>query len=128
LERLRLKVQEPLAASQHSGSDAASGHIEATRTQAECRAVPLRPGDCVAIGARRLHVLPTPLSSFVLHAADESGARQLQQDPVLATLVARMKTRVATQLPGGDAPQGVAVTRSGDAQRAIQLLRGGANE
>src|SRR5690606_24008327 len=42
--------------------------------------------------------------------------------------VARMKTRVVTQLSGGDAPQGVAVTSSGDAQRAIQLLRGGANE
>jgi sulfate transport system ATP-binding protein len=126
LERLRLRLDEPRAAIQHGGAEA-TGRIDATRTQSECRALPLSPGDAVAIGARRLHVLPTPLSSFEVHAADEAAARQLQQDPVLSTLVARMKTRVAWQ-PPGSAPQGVVVADAADAARAIELLRAGANE
>jgi sulfate transport system ATP-binding protein len=128
LERLRLKLQEPLASIQHGSGDGANGRLDATRTQSETRNVPLRPGDVVALGARRLHVLPTPLSSFVVHAPDEAAATRLQQDPVLATLVARMKTRVATLQPGDEAPSGVAVTSAGDPLDAIELLRAGANE
>jgi sulfate transport system ATP-binding protein len=128
LERLRLKLQEPLASIQHGSGDGASGRIDATRTQSECRAVPLKPGDHVSIGARRLHVLPTPLSSFVLQAPDEATALRLQQDPVLTTLVTRMKTRVSPQPVGDEASQGVAVTSADDPLRAIALLRGGANE
>ncbi len=128
LERLRLTVQAPLAAIQHGGGDHASGCIEVTRTQSDCRAVPLRPGDRVAIGARRVHVLPTPLSSFVVHARDDAAARTLQQDPVLATLAARMKTRVATHAGGADAPAGVAVVDATEGARALALLRADANE
>src|SRR5690606_30731804 len=69
LERLRLKLLDPYI-SLHGNGDGASGRIDATRTQSETRAVPLKPGDQVFLGARRLHVLPTPLSSFVLHAPD----------------------------------------------------------
>jgi len=127
LERLRLKLLDPFV-SLHGNGDGASGRIDATRTQSETRAVPLKPGDQVFLGARRLHVLPTPLSSFVLHAPDEATAQRLQDDPVLSTLVARMKTRVATQLGNDDAPQGVAVTGAQDPLTAINLLRAGANE
>ena len=52
-------------------SAAALARIEATRTQPEQRALPLLVGDAVVLGARRLHVLPTPLSSFVACATDE---------------------------------------------------------
>lgn len=128
LERLRLKLLEPLAAIQHGSGDAATGHIEATRTQAECRALPLQPGDTVALGARRLHMLPTPLSSFVLHAPDTGTQRQLQEDPVLTTLATRMKTRVAVHRTDTGAAQGVAVTSAADPPQAIALLRAGANE
>ncbi len=127
LERLRLKLLDPYI-SLHGNGDGASGRIDATRTQSETRAVPLKPGDQVFLGARRLHVLPTPLSSFVLHAPDEATAQRLQSDPILSTLVTRMKTRVATQLADGDAPQGVAVTVGQDPLSAINLLRAGANE
>jgi sulfate transport system ATP-binding protein len=128
LERLRLKLTEPLAAIQHGNGEGASGRIDVTRTQSECRGLPLRPGDAVSLGARRLHVLPTPLSSFVLHAPDEETVLRLQQDPVLTTLVTRMKTRVSRQLVDEDAVQGVAVTAAADPLRAIALLRAGANE
>jgi sulfate transport system ATP-binding protein len=127
LERVRLKLLEPLAAIQHGGEEA-SGRIDATRTQSECRGLPLQPGDRVAIGARRLHVLPTPLSSFVLLAQDDSGAQRLQSDPLLTTLATRMKTRVLTHRGGGEVPQGVAVTSASDPATAIALLRAEANE
>ncbi len=134
LERLRLRLLDNLAAIQH-GADPAEARIEATRTQPEQRALPLRPGDTVVLGARRLHVLPTPLSSFVVHADDDDTARALHADPVLATLAARMKTRVATRAGGDEtAPQsaapGVAVLATGaDAPARVgQLLRAGANE
>jgi sulfate transport system ATP-binding protein len=127
LERLRLKLLDPCI-SLHGNGEAAGGRIDATRTQSETRAVPLKPGDQVWLGARRLHVLPTPLSSFVLHAPDAAAAQRLQDDPVLNTLAARMKTRVVTQLTGDAAPQGVAVTDARDPLRAIELLRAGANE
>jgi sulfate/thiosulfate transport system ATP-binding protein len=132
LERLRLRLQDNLAAIQH-GADPAEARIEATRTQPEQRALPLRAGDTVVLGARRLHVLPTPLSSFVVHA-DGEAARALQNDPVLATLATRMKTRVAEHTCVGDtgphATPGVAVIATGaDAPARIgKLLHAGANE
>ena len=133
IERLRLRLQDNLAAIQH-GTDPTGTRIEATRTQPEQRALPLRAGDTVVIGARRLHVLPTPLSSFVVHADNDAGAQVLHADPLLATLAARMKTRVATCTTCDAAEQaatrGVAVLAAGpDAPaRASQRLSDGANE
>jgi hypothetical protein len=128
LERVRLKLLEPLTLIQHD-TGVATGRIEAARTQADCRALALAPGDMVAIGARRLHLLPTPLSSFVLHADDAAKETQLLQDPVLATLASRMKTRVSSASAcRNDSPGGVAVTAAGDLLRAVELLRAGANE
>ncbi len=135
LERLRLRLLDNLATIQH-GTDPTEARIEATRTQPEQRAMPLRPGDTVVLGARRLHVLPTPLSSFVVHADDDEAARTLQMDPVLATLAARMKTRVATRTGKNEPVQqtaspGVAVLAAAGADtpaRVGQRLRAGANE
>jgi sulfate/thiosulfate transport system ATP-binding protein len=132
LERLRLRLLDNLAAIQH-GADPSTARIEATRTQPEQRALPLQIGDNVLLGARRLHVLPTPLSSFVVHAEDDATARALHADPVLATLAARMKTRVATRAGGIDTRSpaaGVAVLATGAdaATLAGGHLRAGANE
>ena len=44
---------------------------EVTRTQHEQRASQVQPGQQVAIGVRRVHVLPTPLSSFTACAPSE---------------------------------------------------------
>ncbi|HMA10776.1 MAG TPA: hypothetical protein VKO83_02735, partial [Steroidobacteraceae bacterium] len=133
LERLRLTLLDNHHAVQTTGNGH-EGRIEATRTQPERRALPLAVGAVVALGARRMHVLPTPLSSFRVRAADEAAALALAQAPLLETLAGRMKTRVATcaQAPDGapDARPGVAVIEGSDgaASRATQLLRAGANE
>ncbi|MFO1503697.1 MAG: ABC transporter ATP-binding protein [Steroidobacteraceae bacterium] len=131
LERLRLTLLDNQHAVQTTGNGG-EGRIEATRLQSERRAMPLAVGAVVAVGARRMHVLPTPLSSFSIHAADEPAAQALAQAPLLETLATRMKTRVATCATDGapNARPGVAVIEgSGDAAaRAVQLLRSGANE
>ncbi|MBK6673254.1 MAG: ABC transporter ATP-binding protein [Proteobacteria bacterium] len=133
LERLRLKLLDNQHAVQTTGNGA-EGRIEATRLQSERRAMPLAVGAVVALGARRMHVLPTPLSSFSIHAADEAAAQLLAQAPLLETLAGRMKTRVATCADASDgapnARPGVAVIEGSDgaALRAVQLLRAGANE
>ena len=133
LERLRLKLLDNQNALQNTGGNA-EARMEVTRAQPERRALPLTVGDTVVLGARRLHVLPTPLSSFAIHCSDTDAAQGLAQGPLLSTLAARMKTRVATcaDLPGeaeGIAP-GVAViaAAAASADRTAQLLRAGANE
>jgi sulfate transport system ATP-binding protein len=133
LERLRLKLLDNQHALQNIGGNS-EARMEVTRAQPERRALPLSVGDTVVLGARRLHVLPTPLSSFAIHCTDSDAAQGLAQAPLLSTLAARMKTRVATcaDLPGaaeGITP-GVAVIAgaAASADRTAQLLRAGANE
>jgi hypothetical protein len=55
------------------------------------------PGQSVAIGVRRIHVLPTPLSSFTAYAATLEQATELSLHPLLAELASRMRTRVSTR-------------------------------
>jgi sulfate/thiosulfate transport system ATP-binding protein len=96
LERLRVQVA--------GGCDVTDSHqtglaiLDVTRTQYEQRLLQLVPGQVVAIGVRRIHVLPTPLSSFTVYATDESAVDVLRQHPLLDELATRMKTRVATRV------------------------------
>jgi sulfate transport system ATP-binding protein len=127
LERLRLKLLDNQLALQNTSGNG-EARIEVTRAQPERRALPLAIGDTVTLGARRLHVLPTPLSSFAIYATDPV-AQTLADAPLLSTLSARMKTRVATCTDAAITP-GVAVIAADTtaSQRAAQLLRAGANE
>ena len=50
------------------------------------------------IGVRRIHVLPTPLSSYTACAMDQTAADRLAQHPFLVELATRMKTRIATRV------------------------------
>ncbi len=96
LERLRVRLlDEPSAAQLLGSGNAADGRVEVTRTQPERRELPLRAGTQVALGARRLHVLPTPISSFLACAPTEGEAEELAREPLLEGLSTRMKTRVS---------------------------------
>jgi ABC-type Fe3+/spermidine/putrescine transport system ATPase subunit len=68
--------------------------VDALRSAAEQEATPLRPGDAVTLGLRRLHALPTPISSFHLMGADAATAASLEAAPLLAQLVRSMQARV----------------------------------
>src|SRR3984957_11415099 len=99
LERLRLRLEDgaltPLLAYRDGEANAA---LLVTRTQHEQRGYEVRPGQTVAVGVRRVHVLPTPLSSFTACAASAREAEILSRQPLLAELAARMKTRIATRV------------------------------
>ena len=100
LEKLRVRLdaaaQTPLLA--HSDADGAAVELlQVTRTQHEQRGFAVAPGQNVAVGVRRVHVLPTPLSSFTACAASAQLAQELSHEPLLAELAARMKTRITTR-------------------------------
>ena len=136
LERLRVRM---VPENSEGGTDEAEATtwIEVTRTQPEQRAFPLSPGQMVAVGTRRIHVLPTPLSSFTVCADSRERADRLIANPWLTELAARMQTRLAALVepaPAGpsteapvEAPPGVAVVAAGPGspERVRDLLRRG---
>ena len=100
LERLRVRLGNGSAGAHIVRSDNGSEepYLEVTRTQHEQRVFPLIPGQPVVLGVRRLHVLPTPLSSFIACAPTEALAETLSREPLLAELAMRMKTRIAVRV------------------------------
>jgi len=136
LERLRVRLTDEPSAAQLLGSGAAGdARVEVTRTQPDRRALPLHQGAEVALGARRLHVLPTPLSSFLACGTTDTEAARLAREPLLETLSTRMKTRVGLRAIDGlaESPEpfaGVAAIAAGtEAGTTVEwLLRHGAGE
>jgi sulfate transport system ATP-binding protein len=141
-ERLRVRLTDgtgaPLLASDEGEL---STTLQVTRTRHAQRGFELRTGQTVAIGVRRLHVLPTPLSSFTACAATAALAESLGRQPLLAELAARMKTRIGVRVeprlgvpdapceaPEGFAGATVLAAQPDCAQRAEWLLRRGAQE
>ncbi|HVY81528.1 MAG TPA: ABC transporter ATP-binding protein [Steroidobacteraceae bacterium] len=99
LERLRVRLTKGAEEVQLARVNGEEGHfLEVTRTQPEQRAFQVRPGQNVVIGVRRVHVLPTPLSSFTACAPSESEVARLRAQPLLVELATRMKTRVAARV------------------------------
>jgi sulfate transport system ATP-binding protein len=100
LERMRVRLGDGVASAHVVRADdgADGAYLEVTRTQHEQRVFPVAPGQQVAIGVRRLHVLPTPLSSFTVCAATEAQAQALSRQRLLVELATRMKTRVALRV------------------------------
>lgn len=99
LERIRIRIEDnPEAAPLSNGNGAVGAFLEVTRTQHEQRAFAIHAGQHVAIGVRRVHVLPTPLSSFTACATSDAIAESLVQQPLLAELASRMKTRISTRV------------------------------
>jgi sulfate transport system ATP-binding protein len=132
VERLRVRMSGdgpvPVAPGREGQADAGS-LLEVSRTLPEQREFPVSAGQRVAVGARRVHVLPTPISSFTAVGENEPAARILHDSPLLSTLGTRMATRVATRIGRGDrAPPGMpaVATGPGGAQAAEWLLRHGA--
>jgi sulfate transport system ATP-binding protein len=141
LERLRVRLVDGAQAALIAyGDGEANAALQVTRSQHEQRDFEVRRGQRVAVGVRRVHVLPTPLSSFTACAASDALAEALSHEPLLAELAARMKTRIALrpepQLGVADAACAsaeafvgttVIAGRAADsAQRAEWLLRHGA--
>jgi sulfate transport system ATP-binding protein len=100
LERLRVRINhrsEEAQLATHS-NPGAGAFLEVTRTQHEHRGTPVKPGQAVVIGVRRVHLLPTPLSSFTACGPSGPDAERLSRQPFLVELATRMRTRVATRI------------------------------
>jgi sulfate transport system ATP-binding protein len=141
LERLRVRLDETVHAPLLAASDSGVTALQVTRTRQPQRGFEIRQGQTVAVGLRRVHVLPTPLSSFTACAQTALRADALSRQPLLAELVTRMKTRVAVRIEPGlglagepRATQGeffgtTVIAAEGDnAQRAEWLLRRGVKD
>ena len=99
MERMRVRLDgdaESLSLAYTNGDG--RPYLEVTRTQHEQRAFQVSRGQTVEIGVRRVHVLPTPLSSFTVCSTNESLAAALTQQPLLVELATRMKTRISTRV------------------------------
>ena len=72
--------------------------LDVTRTQHEQRGLPVVIGQSVAIGVRRIHVLPTPLSSYTACAADPRPRSDSRSIRSWSSSRDRMKTRIATRI------------------------------
>ena len=133
VERLRVRMagDGPVPVAPGREGSAESGSLlEVSRTLPEQREFPVAVGRRVAVGARRVHVLPTPISSFTAVADTEAAAQALRDSPLLATLGSRMHTRVATRVGQGErAPPGMPAVATGPGAAAAaewQLAHGAA--
>jgi sulfate transport system ATP-binding protein len=90
IERLRLDVAATpsLASAQRPG--AATFSMDASRTAREVEALPLAVGQRVFVGFKRMHTLPTPLSSLRLVGDSTRTAEQLAATPLVRELAERM--------------------------------------
>ena len=96
LERLRIRLTKGSDEVQLARVNNGDGSfLEVTRTQPEQRAFAVKVGQDVSIGVRRVHVLPTPLSSFTACAASQAEVDSLSRHPLLFELATRMSTRVS---------------------------------
>jgi len=141
LERMRIRMDDAEAAPLSNSNGSGIPLLEVTRTQHEQRAFQVSPGQPVAIGVRRIHILPTPLSSFTACAPTELQAATLSQHPLLVELATRMKTRISTRVEpqlgvsgagsegdGAFAGTTVIAAEADVAQRTEWLLENGADE
>jgi len=157
VERLRVRMTDggsvatAAPASAQTSAQEPGTLLEVTRTLPEKRVLPVALGQRVAVGARRVHVLPTPVSSFCVVGGTDAECARLADHPLLQLLATRMQTRVRHRLvpdfgreamdrgaagnpqakddaPAGPvAPPGVAIVESGlhGPERVEWLLRNG---
>ena len=121
--RVRMPMEGPVPATpDREGADGSGWLLDASRTFPEQRANPLSIGQRVTVSARRIHSLPTPISSFTVIAREITAAHALRDTPLLATLARRMQTRITTLTTrSSSAPAGMPVLAAGPGASATAL-------
>jgi len=121
--RVRMPLDGPLPATpDREGADGDGWLLDASRSLPEQRANPLHVGQHVTVSARRIQMLPTPVSSFTVVAREPVAAAALRETPFLATLATRMQTRITTNVKrSGSAPPGMPVLAAGPGASAAAL-------
>ena len=121
--RVRMSMEGPVPATpDREGADGSGWLLDASRSFPEQRANPLSAGQRVIVSARRIHLLPTPISSFTVMARDAVMAMTLRDMPLLSTLATRMQTRIATRIyRTASAPPGLPVLSAGPGSLATAI-------
>jgi len=83
---------QPATGNGHDGG--ATMTVDALRSAVEQSTLPLAVGAGVSLGVRRMHALPTPISSFHVMARDRAESDALAGSALLAQLVRSMQARV----------------------------------
>jgi len=103
LERVRVQLVREAAVVSAVAREPASGaadsepepvFVDVTRTNSDQGQLPLLLGKRVALGIRRFHLLPTPISSFRILDADGDGAARLRSSPLMRALLSSMQAPV----------------------------------
>jgi ABC-type Fe3+/spermidine/putrescine transport system ATPase subunit len=99
--------------------------LDVLRTAADQAALPLASGRRVALGLRRFHPLPTPISGLVLCADDPASREALRTGPIVQQLLASMNPRVveAGTTDAAAAGSGLRVVPN-DPAKVLQVARG----
>ncbi len=129
--RIRMPAGGPVPATPDRVTEDGSWMLDALRTFPQQRTEPLAVGQPVEVAARRMHLLPTPISSFTVVAPDEAAAAQLAGTPLLATIATRMQCRINRRIGSdGTPPPGLPVlaARPGAAAEAQGYLQRGATQ
>ena len=121
--RVRMPMEGPVPATpDREGADGGGWLLDASRTFPEQREHPLSVGQRVKVSARRIHSLPTPITSFTVIAREIPAAEALRDTPLLATLATRMQTRITTRVTRtASAPPGMPVLAAGPGASATAL-------
>jgi sulfate transport system ATP-binding protein len=124
-ERLRVRMSMDgtvPATPDREGTDGRSWLLDASRSFPDQREKPLSVGQQVTVSARRIHSLPTPITSFTVIAREQPAADALRDTPFLSTLAARMQTRITTRTTRtASAPPGMPVLAAGPGSSATAL-------
>jgi sulfate transport system ATP-binding protein len=124
-ERLRVRMSMDgtvPATPDREGTGGASWLLDASRSFPDQRANPFAVGREVTVSARRIHSLPTPITSFTAIAREQPAADALRATPFLSTLAARMQTRITTRTTRtASAPPGMPVLAAGAGSGATAL-------
>jgi ABC-type Fe3+/spermidine/putrescine transport system ATPase subunit len=134
IERLRLSVTatETLASAQRPGAETFS--IDASRTAREVEVFPLAVGQEVFVGFKRMHTLPTPISSLRLIATDGCPANQLASAPIVRELAERMHIEPLGYEPSSNQNERlrglpiIALDRGAQLTQTLEILEQGARQ
>jgi sulfate transport system ATP-binding protein len=105
LERVRVQLsresavvsaveRESLPGASRPAAEAEPMFVDVTRTNSDQGQLPLTVGKRVALGIRRFHLLPTPISSFRILDTDPQSAIRLRASPLMHALLQSMQARV----------------------------------
>src|SRR5690606_33638845 len=90
IERIRVAVESGEALASAVRPAAPELMLDVVRSARDGEGVPLALGDPVAVGASRVHVLPTPIGSLRLIGADDGELERLAASPLIRDLASRM--------------------------------------